>query len=242
MSKEVTPLSVSLDGRLAAAADYVKRGGVVADIGTDHAFLPISLLLSGKCKAAVVSDINRGPLDCAKSNADKYGVTEKMEFFLADGLKDLPLDEYGVTDIVICGMGGELITSIIAASEYPKKTGVRLVLQPMTHSADLRRYLASEGYCTVDETLVESGNKIYECIAAEYDGTARSITPAEAELGAHNIDRAFNNELFVGFFLSSYILLCRRIDGMKKGGLSTEKEEELVCEYRNIAERFGIDI
>ena len=105
------------DGRLGRAADFVREGAVVADIGTDHAYLPIYLLLSGKIKFAVASDINRGPLDSAKRNAAKYGLTDKMRFTLANGLDGLPLEEDGVSDIVICGMGGELIAQIIAASE-----------------------------------------------------------------------------------------------------------------------------
>lgn len=242
MSRENASVSVSLDGRLQVAAEYVRNGGVVADIGTDHALLPISLLLSSRCRAAIVSDINRGPLDRAEANAEKYGVTDRISAFLADGLKTLPLEEHGVTDIVICGMGGELISSIIAASDYTKKSGVRLILQPMTRSADLRRYLAETGYDIIDETLVGSGSKIYECIAAEFDGRTRVISPAEAELGSVNIERGSENEYFGRFLRSSYILLCRRIDGMKKGGLSTKEAETLAVEYRKIAERCGIDL
>lgn len=238
MNKE-NDKGVRLDDRLHAAASFV-HGGSVADIGTDHALLPISLLLSGKCSSAIASDINEGPLMRAKLNAAKYGLNDRMVFCLADGLEKLPLEERGVSDIVICGMGGELIATIISASDYPKKSGVRLVLQPMTHSADLRRYLAESGFRTVDESLSEDDGRIYECIAAEYDGEMREISPAEAELGKVNIARGTENPLFEAHLVSSYTVLVRRIEGMKKGGLAVDFEANLAMEYKKIAERCGI--
>ena len=233
--------SVKLDARLSSAAEFV-HGKSVADIGTDHALLPISLLITGKCTSAIASDINEGPLCRAKINAERYGLADKMVFCLADGLDGLPLDERSVSDIVICGMGGELIASIIAASDYPKKSGVRLIMQPMTHSADLRRYLAESGFRILDESLSEDDGRIYECIAAEYDGEKRTVTDAEAELGKANIERSVNDPLVVRHLISSYITVMRQIDGMKKGGLPTDDLDRLANEYRMIAERCGIEL
>ena len=128
-----------LDSRLSLAASFVREGSVVADIGTDHAYIPIYLLLTNKSKSTIAADINEGPLERARINADRYGIRDGITFCLADGLSTLPLEEMGVTDIVICGMGGELIASIIDASEYAKKSGVRFILQPMSHAEKLRK-------------------------------------------------------------------------------------------------------
>ena len=132
-----------LDDRMMSAASFVNRGDVVADVGTDHGYLPIYLILSGIIPFAVASDIREGPLGRARKNARKYGVDQKMKFELSDGLAFLE-DGCPVDDIIICGMGGETIISIIEASDYPKKSGVRLILQPMTKAFELREYLLGE--------------------------------------------------------------------------------------------------
>lgn len=221
-----------LDGRLGRAADFVREGAVVADIGTDHAYLPIYLLLQGKIKFAVASDINRGPLDSAKRNAAKYGLTSKMRFTLANGLDGLPLEDDGVSDIVICGMGGELIAQIIGASEYTKKAGVRLILQPMSYPERLREYLAKSGYRIVDEGLCEAAGKLYTCILAEYDGVAREFSVSEYLLGECNIRNA--EPLFVRYAEGIAAKLREKIRGMETGGLDTAELRECLSQINKL--------
>ena len=108
----------ALDRRLRTACDLLPEESVVWDIGTDHAYIPIYLLRCGKCTAAVASDINRGPLEAAKRNAELYGVSERITFLLTNGLGETDPAAYGVTDLCICGMGGELIAEILRASPY----------------------------------------------------------------------------------------------------------------------------
>ena len=171
-----------LDDRMMSAASFVNRGDVVADVGTDHGYLPIYLILSGIIPFAVASDIREGPLGRARKNARKYGVDQKMKFELSDGLAFLE-DGCPVDDIIICGMGGETIISIIEASDYPKKSGVRLILQPMTKAFELREYLYSGGFEIMDEMLSESGGKIYSCMLTRYTGKSRSVSFAAKMLG-----------------------------------------------------------
>ena len=185
-----------LDGRLRSVADYVRQGAYVADIGSDHAYLPLWLTLSGRAVGAVASDIVEGPVARAAANVAAYGAKDKVKVMRADGLsgvKGLP-----VTDIVIAGMGGELIASIISAAEWVFDEKYRLILQPMTHSEILRRELLSWGFLIIDEDLTESsdGKRIYVTLCVEYRGenTVHSWNAGELLLGKKNIEKG--GELF----------------------------------------------
>ncbi len=220
----------TLDERLRCAADFVRDGAVVADIGTDHAYLPIYLLTSGKIKYAIASDINKGPLDRAYENAKKYGVVDRMHFVLSDGLSALEPQKHDVTDIVICGMGGELIVKIIDNSPYTRTPGVRLILQPMTFSDKLRAYLVSCGFSIIDERLCEAAGKIYTCLLAEYTGEIRHYSPAELTLGW--IPKDANDPLYEKMTEQVIARLETKISGKKKGGMDTNAEEELLSDIQ----------
>lgn len=212
-----------LDGRLSLAASFVRSGAVLCDVGTDHAYLPINLLQRGIIRRAVASDVNRGPLERARMSADKYGVTDKIKFVLANGLDGIELENDTPCDISICGMGGELIAKIVDGAECTKQKNVRLILQPMTCAPELRKYLCENGYAVLDERLCEAAGKIYTCLSVAYDGAVRTPTPAELILGAKNIE---NREPLFDIYAEGVIRRLRtQIDGMKKGGLDTEELE-----------------
>lgn len=168
------------DKRLLVCAELV-TGDLICDIGTDHGYLPAHLILSGKCRRAVASDINEMPLEAAKSIFSKENISHKAEFFLSDGLKNVPLE--GVTDIVIAGMGGELISRIIAADERAKSCGAAFILQPMTKAAELRKFLAENGFDIDCEKGVREGRFIYSVMRCRYSGNKRKISPAEEYAG-----------------------------------------------------------
>ncbi len=240
--KETLPMSGKalipvLDDRLLLIASMVREDAVVLDVGTDHAYIPIYLIKSGVCKRAVASDVNAKPLRCAEENARHFKVEDSIAFCLGDGIRDAHPERYGVTDIVIAGMGGELIASIIDESDYAKRRGVRLILQPMSRAQELRAYLAAAGYRTEYEKLCRAGGKFYTCIVAEYDGKRRQLPPLRLEIGTIEPDDA--DPLVNGFLESTADRLKRKLEGMKKGGLSTEREEELLREIREIAAARG---
>ena len=118
-----------INGRLLSAAEFVRQGARFVDIGTDHAYLPLFLLKSGRVESAICADINEGPLESAKSNAKEAGVTENIDFVLTDGAS--ALSDRGVTDVAICGMGGELIADIIDRAPFLKDANIRLILGPI---------------------------------------------------------------------------------------------------------------
>ena len=185
-----------LDKRLGSVADFVRQGAYVADIGSDHAYLPLWLTLSGRAVGAVASDVVDGPVARSAANVSAYGAEDKVKVMRADGLagvKGLP-----ITDVVVAGMGGELIASIISAADWVFNEKYRLILQPMTHSEILRHELLSWGFSIIDETLTESadGKRIYVTMCAEYVGenTLDNWSKGELLLGKKNIERG--GELF----------------------------------------------
>lgn len=175
-----------LTPRLARAADFIRYGAFVADIGTDHAYLPISLCISGRIRGAVASDINAGPVERACDNVKKYGLDKKITVMKADGLSGIEV--YAPDDVTILGMGGELIARIISEAPWTKAPNIRLCLQPMTHAEILRNFLNENGYSVIDEALVKE-EKIYQLILAEYKGKSEEYTNAELYLGKKNIER-----------------------------------------------------
>ena len=172
-----------LDNRLTMCMDLVGGSGTVCDVGTDHALLAAELINSGKCAKVIASDINEGPLEAAKKTVERFGFQDKIDLVLSDGLKNVPL--YGVSDVVIAGMGGETIAAIIgnvdvANEEY---ADIRWILQPMTKPELLRKKLYEYGLVITDEKAVVDGDKLYIVMAAEYSPYSRRLTETESLYG-----------------------------------------------------------
>lgn len=222
-----------LGKRLLSAAEFVRQGAYFADIGTDHAYLPLFLIGEGKICRAVCTDINEGPLESAVKNARDAGFAEKIIFKLTDGA--VGTDGMGITDYAVCGMGGELIADIIERSPHLRVGGVRLILQPMSRQPYLRKYLASRGFTTVGESYSYDGGKYYLCIAAEYTGECREISDFEAEFG--NIDpRAEISTEKRGYVDTRIKALKRAAEGKRLGGDESSAEAKLLLEYKERTE------
>lgn len=225
--------SITLSKRLLSASEFVRQGAYFADIGTDHAYLPIFLLGEGKISRAVCADINEGPLLSAKKNAEVYGCSEKMEFVLTDGAKGL--SGKGITDYGICGMGGELIADIIDRSPHLKDAEIRLVLQPMSRQGILRRYLYANGFNIILESYTFDSGKYYICFAAEYTGECRDISDFEAEFGKVCPREEFSPEKR-GYFTAKLHALKKSVNGKKLGGEECFAEENLLSMLTRILE------
>ena len=127
---------IKLDTRLKLAADEVRPGKKLVDIGTDHAYLPAFLVENGICTEAIAADIGKGPLENAKKVVSvSKDLNEKITLRLSDGLKEIRPDE--AEDIVIAGMGGILISEILTSAPWVKDETKRLILQPMSHAEDV---------------------------------------------------------------------------------------------------------
>ncbi len=171
---------VKLSKRLLCAADLIGHAELVADVGTDHAYLPIYMLTEEKAERAVATDINTGPLERAEANAKLYNVSERLTLLHTDGLYGV--ERYLPDVVVIAGMGGELSASIIEKADFLKARHRRIVCQPMTHSELLRAALCRLGFAIYDERTVRDG-KLYQLFAAEYTGKNESYSDAELLVG-----------------------------------------------------------
>jgi len=174
---------MELTPRLQAIADQVPQGSILADIGTDHAYLPVKLLLDGQIRSAIAADLREGPLANARETAAQHGVTDRISFRLCDGLTGINPGEADV--IAIAGMGGETIVSILSAAPWTRNC--KLLLQPMTSFPELRSWLQSNGYTIEKETIAREGNRLYSIWAA-IGGEMRKLTTAELWAGVQSDD------------------------------------------------------
>lgn len=217
-------MSLRLDARLSSAAALV-RGGRLADVGTDHAFLPAALLLMGKIDFAVASDINKGPLARARKTVAEHGLSDKVELLLSDGLQGI--EKYAPDDIAILGMGGELIASIIENAPWVKDGKYRLILQPMTRRDTLRQYLITHGFFIKDELMSRAEGRIYQTICAEYVGYNTEYDLSELLLGRHNIERG--GELFDAYVARLKDTYNTRLEGKRRSGADAREEETVLA-------------
>ena len=225
-----------LDTRLRAAADMVPRGARLADIGSDHAYLPIALCLENKIECALASDINEGPVAAAVANIGKNGLGDRILAVRADGLDKTR--EFAPDCITILGMGGELIVSILEKAEWVKDSGITLVLQPMTHPEILAKYLAEQGFAVNDEIIVRDGgrdDRIYRIICAKFDGKARMLSEGEALVGRINID--CGDSVTAAYIKKNIRIFETRIAGKTSVLADADSEKALVAELRGFLER-----
>lgn len=176
---------MKLSKRLQTIADFVKKGAVVADIGTDHAHIPIYLIKNNIISKAYACDINKGPLEKAKENINYYGV-KNIELRLSNGLEKLKTDE--ADTLIIAGMGGELIIDILDRGQgfFDKKN--TFILSPHTKIEEVRNYLLRKGLKILKEDMCIDEGKFYTVMEAVYMGKTFSYTKGELLFGKYLID------------------------------------------------------
>ena len=155
---------MSLSKRLNAICRMVPAGCVPADIGTDHAAVPIELLRSGKCTRALACDVLEGPLSAARENIARAGLSDRIGVWLSDGFQALPEGAYDAA--VICGMGGQTIRRILEGRPADRRLLKALVLSPQSEQEELRAYLRAEGFRIGAEDLILEEGKFYPVIRA----------------------------------------------------------------------------
>lgn len=208
----------SIDERLSLCASFVRSGTRLADIGTDHGYLPIRLALDGKIESAVAADVCIKPLKSAESNIEKYGV-KNIKTVLSDGLQNIsPEDAY---DIVIAGMGGELIASIIENTPWICEDNRRLILQPMTRADSLRSFLCANGFKILYEKACICSKKVYSVIVSEYDGKIRECSATFKYLGLLTDEIGNERDMYIYTVIRK---MKKKINGLRKSGNTAEAE------------------
>ncbi len=205
-----------LTDRLQKVADLVPKGKSMADIGTDHGYLPIYLIEVGRVEKAIAADINQGPLDRAGENLISHGMTEKISLRLGGGLSKLKKGE--VDGVTICGMGGLMIRQILEDDREKAQALSWLVLQPQNHVAELKVFLSTHHFRIEKEVLSEDGGQLYEMLLA-VQGEMEPLDMLSAEIGA---TEAYRKD---PLFLTHIRRLIRKRDFLIQGVSEDTKEE-----------------
>ncbi len=214
--------TVKLTPRLQCVADCVKSCKLLADIGTDHAYIPIYAVQTNTAKKAIASDVVKGPLKIAEDNIKSYGLEGIVSTALANGL-----DSAGNADVIVmAGMGGKLICTIIEDNINIAKNADYMVIQPMTCSYELRKFLHANGFEISEERLAEEEDKIYNIIVVK-----KGIEAYNDEFYYHIGKKLFENN---NSLLAKYIK--KRAEVIKKQikGLKTSKNAELHKEAKKL--------
>lgn len=208
-------MKLELSPRLGAIAGLVPEGcGCLADIGTDHGYVPVSLLLEGRIRRAVAADIGAPPLEHARRTAARYGVTDRIDFRLGDGLSVLRPGE--AEAIVIAGMGGDAIVDILSAAPW-SRAGPLLLLQPMSKAEALRAFLPEGGFAVLAERLVQDKGVLYPILTV-CGGEMPALPDARAWGGA-----ALEGDPLWGLYLADRLLRLRRA----AAGLAKARDPEM---------------
>lgn len=204
---------IKLDSRLMAAANLVRNGSTVADIGTDHAYLIAYLLQEGKIEKAIAADLRKGPLENAEKTLLDCGMLDKVTLKLSDGLDEISEGE--CEDIVIAGMGGILIKEILERTPWIFNEKIHIIAQPMTHAEVLRKFFVENGFKINRETAATDGKRHYCIISASYNGEK-----AEAENWYTYIGELANNKDDISLMYINKIItaLEKKLNAIKNAG------------------------
>ena len=220
---------MQLDTRLAAIAAFVPHGTVLADIGGDHAYLAATLVMRGIAPRAVVGDLSAGACAAARRTTLAQRLTREIDVRQGDGLSVLTPGE--AESIVIAGMGGTLIAEILAGAPAILSSVQTLVLQPMNGAAKLRRWLYTNNWDIVDETLARAGGHLYEIIRAEH-GAAEMPDDVLLHIGAKLYEK--RDPLLHEHIEGKIVKLTRVVEGMNASEKARHGKE-----YRDTVSRLA---
>ncbi len=210
--------------RLSLCAELIGEGSRLADIGTDHAYLPIHLAHKGVIKSALACDIAEGPLSSARENIRRHSLEDVIEARLSDGLKNVRQGE--ADTVVIAGMGAELIIKILSDCPYIKDPSLLLILQPMTRYETLIRWLYENGFSVTEQKTAREGKRLYTVIGARYSKTPCSPDPLLCFVG--KLDRENRDDR--DFLLFTLGRLKNQAKGDERSAAAAETLEEYLYE------------
>ncbi len=225
---------MQLSGRLATLVECVRPDTIIADIGTDHAYVPVYLVEKGICPKAIAGDLNAGPVESAMNTVESYGLETKIEVRQGNGLQILSPGE--VDMIIIAGMGGLLIEQILSEGKDKLQNVNSLLLQPNNHAFEVRSWLMGSGWGIVDERLVLERGKFYPVIICEQNRGIVTEDPVALEIGPRLLEKGGP---LVERFLEKRSRECAGIlDGLSRSTnpLKVEKQQRITKLLRGIKE------
>lgn len=222
-------MAVKLSERLLAAASLIRGGGIVADIGTDHGYLPVYLIENGIIKKAFGADIGKMPLENAAKAVEYYNLSDKIELRLSDGLKEFSPDE--ADEFVFAGMGGTLIKEKLAETPWVKNPKYHFVFQPQSRAEDLREFLFENGFTINSEIAVCEGRRVYIAFDASYTGETVKYTLADCFIGKLKPDE--NAKLHIKNQMSRLLKKYNANAGTQKEQAELEEIIEAMKEFIN---------
>ena len=214
-------------------ASLVENGSRIADIGTDHAYLPAYLILNGVCPFAVASDIGKGPLENAKDTIEKYEISDKVKTVLSDGLDNICLDE--IDTVILSGMGGDLICNILSRADIDKLREKRIIAQPQSHCEKVRLFFMKNGFEITKEGICFDGGHIYVCMGARF--SCKTGYPKCYEYYGELIKN--KSELVNEYFCNMIKQMNIKCDALKKTGEYENEVNELSAIIRTIGSLTG---
>lgn len=221
-------MQLTLQPRLQAIAGLVPQGVRLADVGTDHGYLPIYLLQHHRISSAIATDLHPGPLDRGRQTAQTYGMEKRIIFCLCDGLQ--AVDPQTVDTVVIAGMGGETIAAILDAVPWSREK--LLLLQPMSRAEFLRPWLMDHGYAIGKEELVLDKGHIYPILQVT-GGTMAALSVGEIYYGLSRPD----GPLFAAYLQNWKSRLEKAAAGLRQSKLPGDRLTELEAALAALRER-----
>ena len=210
-----------LSKRLETVASFVPTGAVIADIGSDHAYLPCYLVHKGIASRAIAGEVVKGPYESAVRQVRTEGLTQSITVRLADGLAAIQEEDH-VNTVTIAGMGGPLIVSILEKHPASLKNVTRLILQPNIHAKVIREWTIANGWAILDEVILEEDDKIYEVLVLQRG--SETLTEAEILLGKHLI--ATKSDVFVQKWTKEIANWERVLQSIEKAEATAEIESK----------------
>lgn len=221
---------MELSKRLKRIAEHVDKCESVADIGTDHGYIPIYLVKEGICKKAIASDINKGPIEKAKVNVAFEGVSNKVKCLLGPGLNPLKVGE--VNGVILAGMGGNLTRDILLADMDKVKKYDFIILQPAQNPEVLREFLYKNDYEIIDEDLIKDEGRFYELFKVKYnENSEKLVFEDELEYEVSPLLREKGHPLFKEF-IEEKINKCETILSFIKEDTEAAKKRKIDLEEK----------
>ena len=220
----------TLGPRLETAASFLPEGARVADIGTDHARLPIWLLKTGRADYVMASDIADDPIRRARENVERWGVGTKVRLIQCAGFDGYQPGDF--THGVICGMGGDTIAAILSAAPWTADGAHTLILQPETAAQRLREYLYTHHYQILDEIAVIDGTRVYTVLKVTGGEDPHGTDPLYARISfplSHQRGEAAGR-----YFMRARRSLEREMQGMERDSEAYRDAEVLLSRMREL--------